>query len=104
MPPSPHPTENTVPVKPSERLVVLDALRGFAVLGICLANYPEFSLFTFQSAATAAAMPTAGIDRTLRWLLCIFVDGKFYTLFFLLFGVGFSIFPPNAALRAGGNA
>lgn len=104
MPPSPHSTGNPVPVKPSERLVVLDALRGFAVLGICLANYPEFSLFTFQSAATAAAMPTAGIDRTLRWLLCIFVDGKFHTLFSLLFGIGFSIILSNAALRAGGNA
>lgn len=104
MPPSPHSTENTVPVKPSERLVVLDALRGFAVLGICLANYPEFSLCVFRSAETAAAMPTAGIDRTLRWLLCIFVDGKFYTLFSLLFGIGFSIILSNAALRAGGNA
>lgn len=87
MPPPPHSTENPVPVKPSECLVVLDALRGFAVLGICLANYPEFSLFTFQSAATAAAMPSAGIDRTP-----------------LLFGIGFSIILSNAALRAGGNA
>lgn len=98
MPPSPHSTENPVPVKPSERLVVLDALRGFAVLGICLANYPEFSLFTFQSAATAA------LDRALRFLLFVFVDGKFYTLFSLLFGIGFSIILSNAALRAGGNA
>ena len=96
MPPSPHSTENPVPVKPSERLVVLDALRGFAVLGICLANYPEFSLFTFQSAATAAAMPTAALDNALRFLLFVFVDGKFYTLFSLLFGVGFSIILANA--------
>ena len=35
---------NYSPVKPSERYVILDALRGFALLGICLANYPEFSL------------------------------------------------------------
>ena len=91
-----------IPVKPSERSVVLDALRGFAVCGICAANYPEFSLCVFRSAETAA-MPSAGIDRALRRLPCIFVDGKFYTLFFLLFGVGFSIFLPNAALR-GGNA
>lgn len=97
-------TLDLVPVKPSERSVVLDALRGFAACGICAANYPEFSLYVFQSAETAAAMPSAGIDRTLRWLLCIFVDGKFYTLFSLLFGIGFSIILSNAALRAGGNA
>lgn len=39
---------NISPVKPSERYIILDALRGFALLGICLANYPEFSLYTFQ--------------------------------------------------------
>ena len=45
------------PVKPKERHIVLDALRGFALLGICLANYPEFSLYTFQPESVAAAIP-----------------------------------------------
>ena len=40
--------KDMVPVKTSERHVILDALRGFALLGICLANFPEFSLYTFQ--------------------------------------------------------
>lgn len=78
-------TENIAPVKSSERYVILDALRGFAILGICMANYPEFSLYTFQSSETIKAMPTSGIDHVLRYLLYIFVDGKFYTLFSLLF-------------------
>jgi uncharacterized membrane protein YeiB len=35
--------ENTgAPVR--QRIVILDALRGFALLGIILANFPEFSL------------------------------------------------------------
>lgn len=84
-------TENIAPVKSSERYVILDALRGFAILGICMANYPEFSLYTFQSSETIKAMPTSGIDHVLRYLLYIFVDGKFYTLFSLLFGIGFSL-------------
>lgn len=75
-------TENLSPVKSSERQVILDALRGFAILGICMANYPEFSLYTFQSEAAVAAMPTAEADRILRFLLYMFVDGKFYTIFF----------------------
>lgn len=82
------------PVK--KRYVVLDALRGFAILGIILANFPEFSLWTFQSAAQQAAMPSAGIDTVVRWLQAFFVDGKFYTLFSLLFGIGFSIILSNA--------
>lgn len=41
--------KDMVPVKTSERHVILDALRGFALLGICLANFPEFSLYTFQN-------------------------------------------------------
>ena len=81
------------PVK--KRYVGLDALRGFAILGIILANYPEFSLWTFRSAEEVAAMPSAGIDHVIRWLLYIFVDGKFYTLFSLLFGLGFSIILNN---------
>lgn len=94
--------ERMAPVKTSERYVILDALRGFAILGICAANYPEFSLYTFQSKEIADAMPTAAIDRVLRFLLYFLVDGKFYTLFSLLFGIGFSIIISNAA-RKGAN-
>ena len=90
------------PVNPSKRYVILDALRGFALIGICLANYPEFSLYTFQPDEVAASMPTAGADRVVRFLLNMFVDGKFYTIFSLLFGIGFSIIISHAE-RSGGN-
>lgn len=91
--------ERMAPVKTSERYVILDALRGFAILGICAANYPEFSLYTFQGKEITDAMPTAAIDRVLRFLLYFLVDGKFYTLFSLLFGIGFSIIISNAARK-----
>ncbi len=93
---------NLSPVKPSERYVILDALRGFALIGICLANYPEFSLYTFQPHEVAASMPSAGIDRIVRFMQYVFVDGKFYTLFSLLFGMGFSIIISHAAERGEG--
>lgn len=57
-----------MPVKPSERYVILDMLRGLALLGIALANFPEFSLYSFLSAETADAMPTSGIDRVVQVL------------------------------------
>lgn len=95
-------TNDISPVKTSERFVILDALRGFALLGICMANFPEFSLYTFLSPEAAAAMPTSVADTITRYLLYIFVDGKFYTLFSLLFGIGFSIIIRNAE-RKGAN-
>ena len=88
--------KNMSPVKVSERFAILDVLRGFALLGICMANFPEFSLYNFLPPEVKSSMSTAVQDNITRWLLYIFVDGKFYTLFSLLFGIGFSIIIRNA--------
>lgn len=96
-------TNNRIaPIQAKERFVILDALRGFALLGICLANFPEFSLYTFQPAEVTAAMPSAAIDRVVRFVQYLFIDGKFYTIFSILFGIGFSIIIANAE-RKGAN-
>ena len=79
------------PTTAKERHVILDALRGMALLGIALANFPEFALWTFLSADEQQMMATAGIDSVVRYLQYLLVDGKFYTIFSLLFGVGFSL-------------
>jgi uncharacterized protein len=92
--------QNTItPVSTSERQVILDVLRGIALSGICLANYSEFSLYTFQPKEVVEAMPTAGIDRIVKFLQYLFIDGKFYSLFSLLFGIGFSIIMSNAVKK-----
>ena len=75
-----------------ERHVVLDALRGLALLGIVLANFPEFGLWTFLSSEEQSLQPTAAADRIVRFLQYMLVDGKFYTIFSLLFGIGFALF------------
>jgi uncharacterized protein len=93
------PTSPLHPVASSERHVILDVLRGIALFGICLANFGEFSLYTFLPAEATAAMPTAAADRTARFLQYLLVDGKFYTLFSVLFGIGFSLILSNAARR-----
>lgn len=87
------------PVEGKQRHIILDALRGFALLGICLANFPEFSLFTFLKPETVEAMPSAGIDKITKYFIYIFIDGKFYTIFSLLFGIGFSIILENNTRR-----
>lgn len=77
-----------------KRYVILDALRGFAILGIILANFPEFSLWTFSDPSGWTLT-----DKITRAVQTFLVDGKFYTLFSLLFGMGFSIQLANAEGR-----
>ena len=87
--------QTAAPVEGKRRHIILDALRGFALLGICLANYPEFALYTFLKPESVASMPSYGIDYITKYLLYILIDGKFYTIFSLLFGIGFSIILEN---------
>lgn len=83
--------EQDGPTTEKQRHVILDALRGLALMGIALANYPEFGLWTFLSSEEQAAMATANIDGIVRFLQYMLVDGKFYTIFSVLFGIGFSL-------------
>jgi uncharacterized protein len=79
------------PVPLNERAEILDVLRGFAILGIFLANSAVYSLYVFQDEAVQQSMPGAEWNQWLKYFNHIFIDGKFYSLFSLLFGVGFSI-------------
>lgn len=90
---------STAVVPAKKRFIVLDALRGFAILGICLANFPEFALYTFLPDSVTAAMPAAKADNIVRYVQYLLVDGKFYTLFSLLFGIGFSLILAGAENR-----
>ena len=77
-----------------KRYVILDALRCFAIMGICLANFPEFSLWTFSDPSGWTVT-----DKVTRAVQTFLVDGKFYTLFSLLFGMAFSIQLENAGQK-----
>ena len=68
-------------------------------MGIALANFPEFALWTFLSSEQQAAMPTAYIDEIVRFLQYLVVDGKFYSIFSILFGIGFSLIMERHGLR-----
>lgn len=81
----------TQPVSINDRAEILDIIRGVALAGICIANYPMFSLYIFQPHADWEAMPTYPVDRVMPLFHFIFIDGKFYSIFSLLFGIGFSI-------------
>ena len=89
----------TGPTTERQRHVILDALRGLALMGIAVANFPEFALWTFLSSEQQAAMPTAYIDEIVRFLQYLVVDGKFYSIFSILFGIGFSLIMERHGLR-----
>ncbi len=81
----------TGPTTDKQRHLILDLLRGLALMGIALANFPEFALWTFLSSDEQAAMTTASIDNVVRYVQFLLVDGKFYSIFSMLFGIGFAL-------------
>lgn len=85
------------PVAAHERIVYLDVLRGFAVLGILLANMPFMAL---AGAVVYAGEPYIGgdswLDRASYAFVYVFADTKFVTLFSLLFGAGLGLMSRKA--------
>ena len=89
------------PTGASERIGLLDALRGLALLGIFIANIEWFSR-PWQEFGNGMAQGLAGIDLAVAWAAYLFVSGKFWVLFSLLFGVGFALMMERA--QASGRA
>ena len=79
------------PVAPSDRIEILDILRGFALFGILIMNIINFSGYDFASDVTKCALSTFKTDQFLINSVRVFFEGKFYTIFSILFGIGFSI-------------
>ena len=85
-------TGAAAPTSSSERYQILDALRGFALLGVLIANLDELGGEGMPATAEQLAMlPTAGFDQAVKWVLELFVYDKANTLFAILFGIGFWI-------------
>ena len=81
------------PVTLRERILALDVLRGFAMLGVLVA-------YVMWSLGTAPEDSWTKLDDRLADLVNFFVDGKFYTILATLFGFGFSIQLSRAASDA----
>lgn len=70
----------------TRRIAALDALRGFALCGIIFINIPQ----TMAMMADHSRAPFG---------VRLFVLGRFYPIFYLLFGLGFGLFLRSAARR-----
>ena len=83
-----HPVE---PVPVSDRITALDALRGFALLGVLVVHANQLATNVSTPSADAGLMINAGVDLWADRFVRIFVEGKAQTLFTVLFGVSFAI-------------
>ncbi len=86
----PPPAESITPVATNQRIEALDVVRGFALLGIFMMNI-EFFNRTFSSFNEGILATTTGIDWAASHFVNYFVAGKFWTIFSLLFGMGFAV-------------
>ncbi len=78
------------------RIRQLDALRGFALVGIVLGNVQWFSGYAVEP---SPAKDVWGLDAATTFGLHLLVDGKFYALFSLLFGASFALLLQRARTR-----
>ncbi|MES2991721.1 MAG: DUF418 domain-containing protein [Pseudomonadota bacterium] len=88
-----------VPVESGQRIEALDVIRGFALFGIFLMNV-EFFNRTISSINQGLPRHLTGLDWWAGWFVAYFVQGKFWTIFSLLFGMGFAVMLVRAE-RAG---
>jgi len=80
---------NIAPTSKKSRVEILDVIRGFAIFGIIIANIQSWSGYKFIPYELLETLPYYDYNTTLKYLFMFFIDTKFYTLFSLLFGIGF---------------
>ncbi len=87
---------NLAPVAASERVAVIDQLRGFAIFGILVVNtfYFFHPFFAPQLPADAGT-----VDHAAHFLITFLFLSKFYTLFSFLFGLGLHVQMSRAEAR-----
>jgi uncharacterized protein len=84
------------PISTNERIVIIDMIRGFALMGIFLVNMPAYHSPDFLMQLSGMHKELTGIDYWVDLFFQLFIQTKFYTIFSFLFGLGFYIFMSRA--------
>lgn len=74
------------PTPTKDRIVALDVLRGFALLGILFVN-----ILNFSGVTNTNQVETGPVDDFVSSFIQFFVRSKFLSMFAMLFGIGFVI-------------
>jgi uncharacterized protein len=88
------------PVGVGERIASIDVLRGFALLGILIMNIQSFSAIEAAYLNPTAYGDLSGVNRWVWTLSHVVADGKFISIFSMLFGAGIVLMAARA--EAGG--
>ena len=87
-----EPTKSlAVPVSQQERIIILDSLRGFAILGILLMNIPGFAL-PDPVIFDPSVLSESGANFKTWYFIEWFMEGSQRALFSMLFGAGIILF------------
>ena len=89
------------PVAQSERIIILDALRGIAILGILLMNIPGFGLPEIQASDPSIYNET-GVNYQTWYVIDWIFAGTQRAFFSMLFGAGMILFISRLEKRMDG--
>lgn len=86
-----------------ERFDVIDALRGFSLIGIVIVHFMEQYLGGPPPASVGNYTQHLPIDGILDTVMFILIRGKFFLLFSFLFGLSFALQMERGEARTGGD-
>ena len=88
-----HDSQVASPLAPTpqpERIAALDVIRGFALIGILLMNIEFFNRYSGEN-GQGIEQGLSGANLWFSYFVQYFVVGKFWTIFSMLFGMGFAV-------------
>lgn len=92
------------PVPAAERITALDAVRGFALLGILLMNIVAWGMHLAAYDNPTVAGGATGLNLWMWTISHVLVEGKMRALFSMVFGAGIVLFTSRLEARGAGVA
>jgi uncharacterized protein len=81
--------KSPVPIEQKDRAIIVDVIRGFALVGVLMANFTSY--VDQQVPEPILSSISSSFDRFLMSFNAVFLEWKFMTLFSILFGYGFGL-------------
>jgi len=78
-----------IPIQQNERAVIVDIVRGFALVGVLIANSTGYNSQNMPSYVFNSI--SSPFDIALNNFNTVFIEWKFFTIFSVLFGCGFGL-------------
>lgn len=79
------------PTRPSNRLMVLDVMRGVALFGIFMVNIPLFAMPMMEGFGGPMLADAGRNDIIGWWIITVLFQFKFISMYSILFGAGFML-------------